>query len=133
AMQVLVSAKGPSGVILVTDAVRAAGLPEGDYALDERTITVRDGAVRLPDGTLAGSILTMDRALQNVLAATGRPLSELWPLTSLNAARAIGLASAKGSLEAGKDADLVLLEPGGQVALTVVGGEVVYAAGTQSD
>jgi N-acetylglucosamine-6-phosphate deacetylase len=68
----------------------------------------------------------MDRALRNARAATGRPLRELWPATSLNAARAIGLSAAKGSLEVGKDADLVLLDAEGQVALTVVGGEVVY-------
>jgi N-acetylglucosamine-6-phosphate deacetylase len=127
AMQLLVQAKGPAGVILITDAVRVAGLPEGDYQLDTRTVSVRDGAVRLPDGALAGSTLTMDRALRNLLAATGRPLAELWPTTSRNAARAIGLSDTKGSLAAGMDADLVLLDSAQQVCATVVGGEVVYA------
>jgi N-acetylglucosamine-6-phosphate deacetylase len=125
-IKLLFDVKGPGGVLLITDAVRVAGLPEGDYRLDDRTVTVRDGAVRLANGSLAGSTLTMDRALRNARAATGRPLGELWPATSLNAARAIGLSAAKGSLEVGKDADLVLLDAEGQVALTVVGGEVVY-------
>jgi len=128
AMKILVDAKGPSGVILITDAVRVAGLPEGEYRLDDRLVTVRDGAVRLPNGGLAGSTLTLDRGLRNLRLATGRPLAELWPTSSLNAARAIGLAASKGSLEAGKDADLVLLDPEGHVCVTVVGGEVVYEA-----
>ena len=91
AQKILVDVKGPSGVILITDAVRAAGLPEGDYVLDNRSVQVQYGAVRLPDGTLAGSVLTMERALQNICTATGRSLEELWVTSSLNAARAIGV------------------------------------------
>jgi N-acetylglucosamine-6-phosphate deacetylase len=128
AMKILVDVKGPSGVILITDAIRAAGLPDGDYQLDDRLVTLRDGAVRLPDGTLAGSVLTMDAALRNLLRATGRPLREVWPMTSLNAAEAIGVSATKGSLEAGKDADLVLLDGDLSVCFTIVGGELVYQA-----
>jgi len=106
--------------------VRAAGLPEGEYTLDDRTVNIRDGAVRLSDGTLAGSVLTMERALQNLCAASGRSLSELWVPSSLNAARAIGVSSRKGSLEVGKDADLVLLDDSFRVHLTVAQGEVVH-------
>jgi N-acetylglucosamine-6-phosphate deacetylase len=102
-------------------------MPEGDYSIDERrTITIQDGAARLPDGTLAGSILTMERALKNIGQATGRPLEEAWPMSSLNAARAIGVSASKGSLEVGKDADLVLLDEAYGVRLTVAEGEVVY-------
>ncbi|HUS14495.1 MAG TPA: amidohydrolase family protein, partial [Chloroflexia bacterium] len=129
AMRVLVDAKGPAHVILVSDAMRAAGLPDGAYHLADRAVRVEAGAVRLPDGTLAGSTLTLDRALRNILAATGRPLREIWPMTSLNAARAIGLSARKGSLEVGKDADLVLLDATLGVALTVAEGQVVYEAG----
>ena len=124
--KILVDVKTPAGIILITDAVRAAGLPEGEYMLDDRSVNIRDGAVRLGDGTLAGSILTMERALQNLCAATGRPLEELWVTSSLNAARAIGISSHKGSLEVGKDADLVLLDESFQVQLTMAQGEIVY-------
>jgi N-acetylglucosamine-6-phosphate deacetylase len=127
AQKILVDVKGTNGVILVTDAVRAAGLPEGEYILDERSIRIQNGAVRLPDGTLAGSVLTMDRALQNVSSATGRSLAELWRMSSLNAARAIGVSSQKGSLEVGKDADLVLLDVSFHVNMTVVKGETVFS------
>jgi len=127
AQKILVDVKGPSGVILITDAVRAAGLPEGDYVLDNRSVQVQHGAVRLQDGTLAGSVLTMERALQNICAATGRSLEEMWVTSSLNAARAIGISSQKGSLEVGKDADLVLLDKSFNVRLTVVKGAIVFS------
>jgi N-acetylglucosamine-6-phosphate deacetylase len=85
-----------------------------------------DGAIRLADGTLAGSVLTLDRALHNLQAATGRPLAELWPTASRNAAQAIGIDDAKGTLEPGKDADLVLLDPALRVVVTVAEGAVVH-------
>ena len=127
AQKILVDVKGTSGVILVTDAIRAAGLPDGEYMLDERSIHIQNGAVRLTDGTLAGSVLTMEHALQNVCSATGSPLEEMWITSSLNAARAIGISSQKGSLEVGKDADLVLLDESFNVRLTIVEGETVFS------
>ena len=127
AQKILVDVKTPSGIILVTDAIRAAGLAEGEYMLDERSVQIQNGAVRLPDGTLAGSVLTMERALQNVCAAAGRSLAEMWVTSSLNAARAIGLSARKGSLEVGKDADLVLLDESFQVRTTIVQGEVIFS------
>ena len=124
--KILIDVKTPSGVILVTDGLRGAGLSAGTYDIGGRTVSFETGAARLPDGTLAGSILTVERALQNVVINSGRPVEELWPMSSLNAARAIGLAARKGSLEVGKDADLVLLDDQFQVRLTVVEGKVVY-------
>ena len=128
AQKILFDTKGVDGVVLVTDAIRAAGLPEGDYVLDERTIHIHEGAVRLPDGTLAGSVLTMERALQNAYRATSRPLTEMWIASSLNAARAIGISNRKGSLEVGKDADLVLLDDDFNINLTIIGGEIVFSS-----
>jgi N-acetylglucosamine-6-phosphate deacetylase len=126
ALKILVAVKQPARVILITDAIRGAGLPEGEYAIDERVVEIRAGVARLPDGTIAGSTLTMDRALQNIIAATGLPLQDAWPMSSLNPARAIHVSNRKGSLEAGKDADLVLLDPDFSVRLTMVEGEVAY-------
>lgn len=103
-------------------------MPDGEYEIDERTVVVRDGAVLLPDGTLAGSTLTMERALRNLIEATGQTLDTLWPCSSLNAARQLGLAHRKGSLEAGKDADLVLLDDTLNVRMTIAEGQIVFGA-----
>ena len=128
AQKILVQVKGPSKVILITDAVRGTGLPEGEYRIDERTITIKDGAARLPDGTLAGSTLTLNRALQHIGQSTGLPLHETWPMASLNAARAIGISASKGSLEVGKDADVVMLDEQFNALLTVAEGEILWEA-----
>jgi N-acetylglucosamine-6-phosphate deacetylase len=127
-MQIIYRCKGADGLILISDAIRGAGMPDGEYSIDERTVTIKDGIVKLPDGTLAGSTLTMERALRNLSAATGEPLEHLWKTSSLNAARAIGVSGQKGSLESGKDADLVLVDDAVNVLLTVAEGRVVYRA-----
>ena len=126
AMAVLGRAKGSAGIILISDAVRAAGLPEGDVDLGGRPAQHCCGAVRLPDGRLAGSVLTLDVALRNFAAATGWGWADLARAAAGNAAEALGLSS-KGRLARGLDADLVLLaEESGEVAMTVVGGRVVH-------
>lgn len=125
AQKILIRVKGPERTILVTDSIRGTGLPDGEYLIDNRRITITRGEVRLADGTLAGSVLTMEHALKNVAAATGMPLRELWVMSSLNAAREIGVSHRKGSLEAGKDADLVMLDDGYEVIMTMVEGQIV--------
>ena len=126
AQKILIAAKSPAGIILVTDCTRGTGMPEGDYPIDNRIITIRDGIARLPDGTIAGSILTMERALKNAMEASGLTLMEAWPMTSLNAARNIGVSSQKGSIEVGKDADLVMLDDELDVQMTIAEGAVVF-------
>lgn len=126
AQKILIDVKRPQRVLLITDAIRGAGLPDGEYPIDNRTVTIRNGEVHLPDGTIAGSILTMERALKNVVKASGCPLDEVWIMSSLNPARAIGESARKGSLEVGKDADLVLLDADFRVAVTIVEGEIVF-------
>ncbi len=127
AMAVLARAKGPGGVVLISDAVRAAGLPDGDVDLGGRVAQNCCGAVRLADGRLAGSVLTLDVALRRFAVATGWSWSDLWRAAAGNAADALGL-STKGRLAAGADADLVLVsdDGAGPVALTVVEGRIVH-------
>lgn len=120
--------KGSDGMLLVTDAIGATGLPEGPFPIGGRTVEVRDGAVRLPDGALAGSVLTMDRALRTLVAATGLGLEQLWPTVSRTPARTIGLDGRKGSLVPGADGDLVVLDDDLEVLATIVGGRIVHRA-----
>lgn len=125
-VDMIVRLKGPGKALLVTDAMRGAGMPEGEYELGGQRIVVREGAVRLEDGTLASSALTMDRAVRNVRDFTGRPPAECIQMASLTPARSIGVADRKGSLEPGKDADIVVLDPDLNVLATMVMGKVVY-------
>jgi N-acetylglucosamine-6-phosphate deacetylase len=127
AQRILFAAKGLHRVILITDAVRGAGLDDGAaYEQDGRRVVVRNGASYLPDGTLSGSGLTMDRALHNFSQAIGQPVEALWPTASLNAARSIGLSHRTGSLEVGKDADIVLVDAASSVHLTVALGQIIH-------
>jgi N-acetylglucosamine-6-phosphate deacetylase len=126
AMTVLVRAKGPERTVLVTDAMAATGLGDGDYPLGAQVVCVRAGVARTAGGSLAGSLLTMDQAVRNLVQVVGCPLAQAVEMASLTPARSIGVADRKGSLEPGKDADLTLLDEGLHVVMTMVRGQVVY-------
>jgi N-acetylglucosamine-6-phosphate deacetylase len=120
-------AKGPDGVCLITDAFSAAGCPDGAYTLGSHTVTVRGDLCTLADGTIAGSMLSMNRAARNAVAFAGCSLADAIRMATWIPAGVAGCAARKGSLEPGKDADLALLRPDFSVAATIIGGEVVYA------
>ncbi len=121
----LIRAKGSSGVILISDGIPGAGMPEGySFSLGDLPVTINDGAARLPDGTLAGSLLTLDRAFSN---ASEFPLTARSAMTSRNAAIALSLGHRKGLLAPGFDADLVVLDSSGRVRMTIVNGIAVYS------
>lgn len=127
AMKVLARCKRAEHTVLITDAMRAAGLPEGESELGGQRVTVRDGQCRLADGTLAGSVLTLDRGLANFMAAAGWSLAEAWPASSRAAAASLGLADGTGTLAVGAPGDCVLLDRASlKVVATVVGGRAVY-------
>lgn len=120
--------KGSEGLAFVTDAMEAAGKPPGEYELSGRKVRLEGGAVRLPDGTLAGSALTMDRAVRNAVEFLHIPLHAAVRMATETPARILGMAG-KGRIIPGADADLVLLAPDGSVEETIVAGETVYARG----
>jgi N-acetylglucosamine-6-phosphate deacetylase len=117
--------KGPYGLALVTDAMEAAGMPQGDYELSGRKVRLEDSAVRLPNGTLAGSALTMDQAVRNAVTFLGAPLKDAVRMASNTPAEILGL-SEKGRIAPGADADLVILSTKGVVEETILAGETVY-------
>ncbi len=110
-VRILVKAKGADRIVAISDSIMAAGLPDGYYHLGVNQVVVEQGDAKLvSDGTRAGSTLTQDVALQNLLAYTGLPLEQVVPMLSENPAREMGLFQRKGSIADGKDADLVCLD-----------------------
>jgi N-acetylglucosamine-6-phosphate deacetylase len=109
AMRMLIDLKTPERVILVSDGISATAMPDGKYRLGTFEVTVRGGVCCNPEGKLAGSTLTLDRALRNVVAL-GVPLGTALRMVTANPAKQIGLGSRKGVLAAGADADMVFLD-----------------------
>ncbi|MFN0121513.1 MAG: N-acetylglucosamine-6-phosphate deacetylase [Blastocatellia bacterium] len=123
-------AKGRDGIVLVTDAAAAQGCPDGTYTLGEHhQIQVRGNLCTLMDGvTIAGSVLTMNRAVMNAAGFMGMSLVEAAYTAALAPARFCGAADRKGSIETGKDADLAILHPDFNVAATVKSGVIAWRA-----
>ena len=125
-LKILTKIKEGEKIVLITDAMRAAGLKEGTYDLGGQEVIVTKGQARLKDGTLAGSVLTMDKAVKNMASKVGVSLPKAIQMASFNPARSIGIDDKKGSLEPGKDADIVILNKNLETELTIVAGKIVY-------
>ncbi|HYF77660.1 MAG TPA: N-acetylglucosamine-6-phosphate deacetylase [Symbiobacteriaceae bacterium] len=126
AVQVLLRVAGVDRVAVISDAIPAAGMPAGDYDLLGRRVHIDEqGYSKLANGTIAGSTKLMLDGLRNLVEGLGVAWADAVHMTSLTAARAIGLGARKGSLAPGKDADLVVLSPDWQVRYTVIGGDIV--------
>ncbi len=119
-LRLFIRAKSAAGCILVTDATSATGGPDGTYTLGGHTVTVADGICRTATGALAGSTLTMDQGVRNLVNDVGLTLGEAALMAATNPARALGLDDRKGSLADGLDADLVILGPDLQVRQTLI-------------
>jgi N-acetylglucosamine-6-phosphate deacetylase len=124
AMKLLLQAKGAGGVILISDGISATGMPDGNYMLGSLQVTVSGGVCRNSEGKLAGSTLTLDRALRNVVNL-GAPLSDAVRMLTLNPATLLGLEFKKGALRSGADADIVLLDDALQITSVFARGEAV--------
>jgi N-acetylglucosamine-6-phosphate deacetylase len=117
---------GPDRVCLVTDAIAAAGMGDGEYRLATRTVYLDDGVPRLGSGAIAGSVLTMDEAFRNVLAFTNCTLPEAARMVSTTPARLVGEGRRKGRITPGYDADVAVLAPDLSVEAVWLGGGVAY-------
>ncbi len=129
AIRVLWRCLGTDRLVLVTDAMAGAGLADGEYELVGHHVTVKGGRASLSNGTLAGSVVTLDQCVRNMHGDLGLPLGEAVRMASLNPAHAMGLADRLGSIAVGKDASLVVLDEGLRISMTVVRGKIVYRHG----
>jgi N-acetylglucosamine-6-phosphate deacetylase len=123
--------KGPELAILVTDAISAAGMPDGEYRLGTFAVQVSGGKA-MANGVLAGSVLTLDKALKNFVAFTGAPLEQALRLLTSNPAALTGLGRRAGSLAVGQPANLVAVDKTGKLMASLVGGRPV-AAGARGE
>ncbi len=129
AVRMLLKCQGWDKVVAITDSIQAAGLTDGRYKLGINDVVVEDGDAKLADtGVRAGSTLTQDTALRNLLAFTGRPLEQVLPLLTENPARLLGIHAHKGFIEVGLDADFTVLDEENRVCRTIVAGRTVYTA-----
>ena len=127
-IKLVFSLKDINHIQLITDAMRAAGMPDGESSLGGLPVIVKDGAARLAsNGALAGSTLQICDALRNVYEITGLPLEQLVKTTSFNQAQALGLEKV-GKLAPGYCADIVILNDKFKVSSAFVDGELRYKA-----
>ncbi|TDA68669.1 MAG: N-acetylglucosamine-6-phosphate deacetylase [Clostridia bacterium] len=122
--------KGATGLNLVTDAMAACGMSDGTYTLGRNQVTVRDGQARTHGGYLAGSTLTMWRAVQNMRRLGQTPLEEAVAMATRIPARQLGLAGTKGEIAPGSDADLLMLNRQGAIELVFLQGRLVRLRGS---
>lgn len=122
-LKLFLAAKGAEKSVLITDAMAATGMPNGHYHLGSLEVEVKDGKCTAGEGTLAGSVLTLDKAVRNVMKYAGWELVKAVPLASANPAAVVGIRN-KGVLETGCDADIVALDTMGNVRQTILAGKV---------
>jgi len=122
-VKLFLAAKGPDHAILITDAISATGMPDGRYSLGEIEVEVK-GARCDYQGKLAGSVLTLDHAVRNVMTFAEWSLQQAVQLATLNPARLLGIADQRGMISAGHVADLVVLTPEGKVVKTIAEGRI---------
>lgn len=128
AMQLLVKNKRADKLALITDAMRAKGLADGVSELGGQTVYVKGGEARLVDGTLAGSVLRMNRALQNMVEKVGVPFTQAVDYCTINPARTLKMENEAGSIAEGKRADFAVLNDKFDVLYTVRDGKIIYKA-----
>ena len=127
AIKVLLRSVGLDKIVLITDAVQATGLPDGEYMLGDQKIFVQEGAARLAEGNLAGSTLTMLRAIRNMIDKVGVSIPDAFRMASLNPAKSIGLED-MGWVQEGNRADFAILTENFEVQTTIIAGNIAYSA-----
>ncbi len=125
-MELLLKLKGSNGIVLVSDSIRAGGMHEGEYEFADQKVFMKNKKAVLEDGTLAGSTLTLNNAVKNMVETANAKLTEAFRMASLNGAKVINMEHRKGILAAGKDADIVVLNNDYTVEMTIIAGKVGF-------
>jgi N-acetylglucosamine-6-phosphate deacetylase len=123
-MELLLKIKTSKGIVLITDSIRAGGMHEGEYHFSDQRVYVKDKKAMLEDGTLAGSTLTLNTAIKNIVNTTNADITDAMRMASLNGAKVIG--ANRGILASGKSADIVVLDNNYEVVYTIIGGKIKY-------
>jgi len=126
ALRLAALCKGPAKTVLVSDSVKPAGLPDGEYTIRGRRVTLRDGVVWLPGGVIAGSSIRLNDAVRVMVEEAGFSVSEAVQMASHTPARVLRLTPGKGRLAEGLDADVTVMDWRFNVKETIVGGETMY-------
>ena len=124
--QFVIDSKGKDKLVLITDSMRAGSMPDGEYDLGGQTVYVKDNSARIANGSLAGSVLTLNKAVYNFKKSTNLNIYEAINLASLNPAKSINVDNKKGSLEIGKDADIAIFNEDMHCLATIVEGDIIY-------
>ena len=126
AIKLVIKNKPHDKYTLITDAMRAKGMPDGKSELGGQDVFVNNGEARLADGTLAGSVLKMNVAVKNLVEKAGVPFTDAIDFATYNPAKNIGVLNERGTIEVGKRADLTVLNSDFEVLYTLVNGKIVY-------
>ena len=126
AIKLLVKNKPKNKITLITDAMRAKGMPDGESELGGQKVFVKNGEARLADGTLAGSVLKMNVAVKNMVQKVGVSVTDAVDFATINPARVIGADKIKGSIALGKHADFAVLDDDFNVIMTIRAGRIIY-------
>lgn len=125
-VEIAMKMKGIEKIVLVSDAMRAAGIKDGEYELGGQRVFVRKGVAKLENGTLAGSTLNLRKAVHNMVSRMNLPIHKAVSMASINPAKAININDRKGSLEVGKDADMIIFDRNINILASILGGNLIW-------
>jgi len=125
-VKLILNTKGCDNVILISDSMRATDIDDGVYSSGGLKVIVKEGIAKLEDGTLAGSTLTLDQAVKNLVNWGLTSISDAVKMASYNPAKEIGFGNSKGLIENGRDADIIVLDKQLNVIMTMIAGEIVF-------
>lgn len=125
-LKIVTKLKPKDRILLVSDAIMATGLNDGEYRLSNQKVIVKERKAVLESGSLAGSTLTMDRAIRNIIEMTGVSIVDAVYMASYSPARLLGIENRKGSIDVGKDADIIVFDKDFNIKVTMVEGKKVF-------